>query len=292
MVSDDASDATFLGFPAGASEAGIVVAYDPGGALLWVQQQLSTGYGRVHAIAIDQAADEIVVGGMFTEETTFGSGQPDELTLVSDTYTGFVARYDTSGTFLGIAQLDHASVNDLKIAPDGQALAGGDFYEEAVLGAGEKHETHLATTAYGDGFVARFDATGALDWAGQTVSPERRSAVVRALASDGAGGMVAVGDFIEAVTLTSASATEVSFESAGTYDVFAVRYDATGALVCAIQIGGAKPDAGVGVTLLSGNTYEVVDQFADATTLDAGEPTETTITSAGKTDVLYANYAF
>jgi hypothetical protein len=293
FASDGESDAVLLKVPPGSTQSGFVVEYDADGALLWTQQLLSAGYGSVNAVAADPATDDIVAVGVYDYEAILGYGEASELTIETDSVgSGIVARYDASGTFLGVAEALHARVYDVGIASDGSIVAAGDFLYDATFGAGEPHETVL-TSPGRDAFAARFDSTGALEWVAQTLSGASNTpAMWRALAPDDAGGLVAIGSFQGSVDLGKSSTGDVTLDPRGTSDMMAAHYDATGALVCATQFGGRDAADGTGVLRLADGTFQLGAVFADRATAAAGTPEEALFTADGLGDSVLLDYAF
>jgi hypothetical protein len=287
------ADAVLLKVAVGSTQSGFVVQYDADGALLWTQQLLSSGYGLVYAVVADPAGDEIVAGGATQYDAILGYGESSETTIAADQYgTGFVARYDAGGAFLGAVEAVHATIYDLGIASDGSVVAAGDFLWESTFAPGAPDEVVL-TSPGRDAFAARFDSTGGVEWAVQTVSAAPNTpAMWRALAPDDEGGLVVIGSLTGTVDLGKSASGDTSFDSRGSWDMMAAHYDATGALVCAIQFGGRDASDGTGVVRLADGTFQLGGLFYDRAVAADGTPEEILFTADGSADGVLLDYAF
>ncbi len=110
------------------------------------------------------------------------------------------------------------------------------------------------------------------------------------IALDGAGNSYVTGAFIGSATFGPGETNETTLTSAGDDDIFVAKYDASGDLVWAKRAGGTGFDAGIGIAVDgSGNSY-VTGFFQGSATFGPGETNETTLTSAGISDIFVAKY--
>ena len=83
---------------------------------------------------------------------------------------------------------------------------------------------------------------------------------------------------------------ETALSSTGNRDVFVARYAADGTLVWAKRAGGAGTGYGVSATTLFDDSVVVTGSFSGSVTLGPGERNETSLTSAGDSDVFAARF--
>ena len=110
------------------------------------------------------------------------------------------------------------------------------------------------------------------------------------IAVDGAGNSYVTGEFQGSATFGPGETNETTLTSPGSFDIFVAKYDASGDLVWAKRAGGTSNDQGRGIAVDgSGNSF-VTGSFQDPATFGPGETNETTLTSAGGSDIFVAKY--
>src|SRR5262245_44936828 len=83
---------------------------------------------------------------------------------------------------------------------------------------------------------------------------------------------------------------QTTLVSAGPTDMFVAKYDSNGMLLWAKRAGGISSDVGQGIAVDgSGNSY-VTGIFQGSATFGSGELNQTTLVSAGPTDIFVAKY--
>ena len=265
-----------------------------GGALVW-EEQATGGSGAVHGLATGDAGS-IRAAGRFLGTAIFGSGQLNEATLSSanPTADGFVAAYDGLGGLIWARQTqstDGAWAEGLATDGDGNSYVTGAMHGSTTFGPGEPGETTLVAVQVGDAFVSKYSSTGSLVWA-RLISATANT-YGTAIATDEAGSSFVTGFFGGTVTLGAGEATETSFGSLGSSDIFLAKFETNGGFEWAKRAGGATAGAqdesgqGIAVDIL-GNVY-VTGYFNVTTTFGEGEPGETTLQGAGG-DVFVARY--
>ena len=168
-----------------------VARYNPNGTLAWVRR---AGGGNVPGFG--EGADEgrgvaafadgsAVVTGVFRGSAVFGSGEPNQTTLVSIGGSDmFLARYNANGTLAWVrgagsswtgteSGIGHVVEQGFGVAtlPDGSSVVTGRFFQSAVFGAEGANPTTLDEQGAGDVFVAVYDANGSLAWARRAGGP-------------------------------------------------------------------------------------------------------------------------
>jgi hypothetical protein len=186
FVSGTASGSTTFAAGAGqtivsiGSSDGFVASYDSAGGVQWVRQVGSVAADTAEGVAVGPSG-EAYLAGAFRVTTMFGaSAGALELTSAGGT-DGYLARYSPSGVLafvrvVGGTQGD--TITDVSTDGAGHVVVVGSFTETADV-AGTTSSAKLVSRGGVDGFIARFDTTGALAWA-------------RSAGGSGTDGMVAV----------------------------------------------------------------------------------------------------
>ena len=274
----------------GHSTNDFVARYDPKGELLWAK-----GFGGsdwdLFASASRQLDDgRIVALGGYVDQVTVGVGEPNEATLVADSfgpgglYSHVLAWMSAEDGSLDTAvrALD-ASHNvflpGMTDLPDDSVAVTGSFSEAIALAPGTPDETLLFTTGTSDCDIvlARFGVDGTLLWSAQAGGPgaDATFEIVRLL-----DGTLAIAGFFEQTAVFGAGEPNESTLGCDP-DLecgFVAGYDEDGALLWARSLGfrahgralprlAAAPDGGFAVT----------SAFQGVAALGAGEPNETTL---------------
>jgi hypothetical protein len=171
---------------------------------------------------------------------------------------------------------------------DGSCRVTGYFLGSATFGAGEAGETTLTAGGTGDVFVARFAAEGTLVWVRQVGLSGFNFGFAIAAFPDGSS--VVTGSFSGSATFGAGEAEETTLTAAGSNDAFVARYGADGTLGWARQAAGTAFAAGQGIATMPDGSCRVTGQFTAGSTFGAGEAGETTLTSAGESDIFVARY--
>jgi len=203
-----------LGGPLAGGDDAFVVHYSASGTLLWTRQLGTAQQEQALAAASDG------VGGVFVGGSTRGA-LPGEVHVGAD--DAWVARLDSAGNTLWIWQ-QGGFFDDVvrSLASDG---AGGVFV------AGSSASSSFGANAGNhDGWIARLDAAGNMLWSKQLGGAGFDS--FEGVSSDGAGGVVAVGQ-----TYNSLAAP-----IAGQADAWIVSFDGAGATRWSRQFGTTQLD--------------------------------------------------
>jgi hypothetical protein len=267
--------------PDGADD-GFVASYDASGAIRWFQQIDNTSSnGCVNDLAIGPSG-EIYVVGDFPTTATFDNGTVT-LNAVGTSGTGYLARYESSGTFTWaqVAGLDAESVSADANGP----VIGGRFLGSPTFGTGPNAVT-LTNTGPADGFVVALDPAGAGRWGRQfgVALGLLNVTDVYGVTHDASGNVIAVGGFDTSTNLGTGTVNAV-----GGRDIFIVKYNASGVRQWAQTTGGPNTDrAGSVVTDAVGNIYVAGEASAGA--VFGSGAGATTVTGAGSIDAFVAKY--
>ena len=231
-----------------------------------------------------------VVAGSFTDMTTFGSGEANEISLTGDHAEVFVARYDPDGT-LAWAKRAGGLNNDRAYAiaayTDGSFVVTGHFGGAATFGPGEVNETTL--TGIGtEVFVARYNPDGSLAWAKRAGGAA--DDIGKGIAALPDGSCLVTGYFRLTATFGAGEANETSL-TGDSADLFVARYNPDGTLAWAKRAGGMFADREARIASLPDGASLLTGHFAGTMVFGPGEVNETRLTAAGTgADLFVARY--
>ena len=213
----------------------VLARYDSAGDRLWIRQFGSRAWDQAYGLASDGEGGVMIAGYTLGHLSGRNAGGTD----------AFLARYDSAGNQLWIRQFgtrDSEVVHAL--APDGTGGVMVAGYMRGRLETGNR-----------DAFLARYDSAGVQLWFRQFGSSS--SDEIRALAPDGAGGVLAAG-------YTSG---DLGGPNAGGIDAFLARYDSAGDRLWIRQFGTSGLDIayavasdGTGGAIVAGDAWDSVGE--------------------------------
>ena len=253
---------------AGGSDA-FIAKLDASGTYEWATQAGGTSSDLGYGVSV-LADGSSIVTGIFQDTATFGS-----TTLTSaGSNDVFVAKLDASGTYEWVKQAGgtrNDNARGVSVLADGSSIVTGYFQGTATFGS-----TTFTSAGGSDVFVAKLDADGVYQWATRAGGTSGDSGENIAVLADGSS--IVTGYFQGTATFGSTTLT-----SAGNYDVFVAKIDASGTYEWATQAGGTGHDYGYGVSVLADGSSIVTGYFQGTATFGS-----TTLTSAGSKDVFVA----
>ena len=151
-----------------------VARYDANGALLWARTTQSHGapdpgiqpnFGERQYGLSALPDGGLAIGASYRYAFTLGMGEPGEAALPAPANgsNNFVARLDPDGSLAWAASIESSvdvALNGIDRWSDGAVIVCGSFNGTVDFGP-----LQLATTEEESSYVARFSATGALEWA-------------------------------------------------------------------------------------------------------------------------------
>lgn len=268
--------------------------YNPGGTLAWAVRAGGTGSDEALDVNLCPCSGLPIVTGYFSGEATFGPGETNQRTLVSQGNTDiFVARYQPANGLLSWAVSAGGTGEDrgLSIATPsgGDAIVTGFFSGNACFSQQTDAGLWIPSNGGKDVFLARFNSSGGLrwvTWAGGAGDDEGR-------------GVAALSDGTPYVTGSFQGAAQFGFDpakafvtltSAGDKDIFVAKYTSNGYLTWAKRAGGTLPDEGNAINPYPDGTCVVTGSFQGAATFGPGESKQTVVNAAGQDDVFVAKY--
>ncbi len=255
--------------------------YDANGNVLWAIGAGGTDYDYGASVALDVSGNVFVTGWFDSSSITFG---PYTLTNVSPgTGTGdiFLVKYNASGNVIWAKD---AGGTDNEGADCVATDAAGNIYMTGWFASPTlTFGSYTLSNAGGlDTFLAKYDASGNVLWAKSAGGTDYDE--VMCVVSDSSGNAYLTGYF-NSPTITFGSFT---LTNVGSYDLFLVKYDASGNVLWAKSSGGTDFDDGNSVALDASGDIYVTGEFVSPTITFGSY----TLTNAGSnsSDMFLAEY--
>lgn len=258
-----------------ANHDAFVAKYDSMGNALWVNSIGGGDIDEVYGVSVDGAGN-VFATGVYATSATAGT-----TTLTSaGSIDFFVAKYNAAGALSWIKSL--GSTNSeygyaIETDADGNSYVAGKFNTSTTLGG-------VALTANGqdDIFILKLDSTGAVTWAKRAGSTS--SDYAKGIALDAAGNIYITGNF--SGTATFYGSTNVTLTTAGQWDAFIAKYDASGNVLWAKKGGGSSHDHGLGIDTDANGNSTITGYYQSTSAVFNG----VTLTSAGNWDMFVARF--
>lgn len=270
-----------------------IVKYDPSGNVLWAQSaggNLTDGGG---SITTDDNGNVYVLGEFLSSSITFGGY------TFTDAGKGdmFIVKYDPNGTLIWATNISGNSFDSPGgIVTDGENVYATGYYLSPFITffGTTQGTTTLAGTGSYDMFIVKYDLNGNVLWA------ESAGGIGDAwgtgITKDGNGNVYVTGDFkSSSITFGNYKLNNmgISLPTQQSFDIFIVKYNASGTVLWATSAGGTADDFGHGIaTDNSGNVF--VTGYFDSPTITFFGTTPGTINlidaSAGYPDMFIVKY--
>ena len=221
------------GVNAGSRDA-VVSKYDSTGSLLWARQLGTSSDDIPQDVWADAAGNAYVVGVTQGSLGGTSAGSSD----------AFVAKYNPSGTLLWTRQLGTSSSEQaLDVCVD---LAGNVYIAGSTQGS-----LAAPNAGSGDGFVAKYNASGTLLWTKQFGTSAGDS--MAAVSVDSAGNIYVAGS----------TQGNLGAPNAGGADAFVLKLSSSGTLLWSRQLGTANNDTGEIDIALDGTGSVYISAYTD-----------------------------
>lgn len=193
----------------------------------------------------------VAIGATFKGVTDLGNhtsngGQPEATDGVVGGLTASFARVWSQH----VSSFYVETVNSVAADSSGNVIAGGHFAFSVTLGT-----TTLVGEGF-DGYVVRFDPSGAVTWATGVGGSAGGNQFVTSVATDDAGNVYAAGFFEGTASIVGGDHT-----SLGAYDVFVVKLDSAGTVLWRRVYGGTMDDRDPTITVDSARNVYLSAQF-------------------------------
>ncbi|MHC4663900.1 MAG: choice-of-anchor Q domain-containing protein, partial [Planctomycetota bacterium] len=259
--------------------------------LAWAKKAEGPSNNSGGAVAAFPDGSCVAVGG-FSENATFGEGEPEQTTLISSgSGDVYIARYNSDGTLAWAKRAGGSGIDLVRAVvalSDGSCVITGYFDNTATFGPGDPDQTILSPAGWYDMYVARYNADGTLAWAknaGGTHIEEGKG--ITALSDN---KVVVCGNFHETATFGPGEPGQTNLVSVADRDMFIAKYNTDGTLAWVVRAGGASQDYCEDIVSLSDDSFAIAGSFYQNCVFSPGEPEEIIIESAGSTDIFLAKY--
>ena len=241
----------------------------------------SNDYGQ--SVSID-ASGNVYTTGYFRGTVDFDPG-PGTYNLTSAGNSDvFVQKLDTSGNFLwakAIGGLSSVEAYSVRVDASGNVYTAGLFYGTADLDPGPG-TYNLTSNGSADIFVQKMDASGNFLWAKAFGGTDYDGG--QSVCLDASGNVYTTGFFRRTVDFDPGTGT-ANLSSAGDYDVFVQKMNASGDFLWAKTFGGAGDDKSLSINLDASEEYIYITGYFEGTAdFDPGSETYN-LTSAGGGDI-------
>ncbi len=235
----------------GGSTDAYLAKFSKTGTLLWATYYggSSDDYGR--SVATD-ATGNVYMAGSTSSTTAIATPGAYQTTYLGGD-DAFIVKFNSSGviqwgTYYGGTNSDYAV--DIALDGSGNAyITGQTMSSSGIATPGTFRST--ASGSY-DGFLAKFNSSGALQWG--SYYGGNSADYGYGVAVDGSGNVFINGYTASGTTMTTPGAYQTVLN--GIYDAYLAKFNASGAIQWATYFGGNAYDYGYGVTVDgAGNPY-------------------------------------
>ncbi|MBL7815493.1 MAG: SBBP repeat-containing protein [Saprospiraceae bacterium] len=266
---------------AGVSDV-FITKFDAAGNLIWAKNMGGTSFDRGYDIAVDGSGN-VYTTGWFSGTADFDpNAGTANLTSVGSTDI-FISKLDASGNYVWAKSIG-GSIDDygfgLALDGSGNVYVTGTFQNTADFDP-NAGTTSLTSAGLDDIFVMKLDDAGNLIWAKKMGGSS--DDVAWEVAIDGSGNVYTTGYF-NSIADFDPNAGTAALSSAGGWDVFVSKLDASGTYVWAKRIGGVISDNCNEIAIDGSGNVCLVGWFQGTVDFDPNAGT-TNLTSAGDGDI-------
>jgi len=258
---------------------------DPLGNLVWAKSMGGANNEVGNGIAVDGSGN-VYTTGYFEGTADFDpNGGVINLTPAGGSLADiFVSKLDVSGNFVWAKQMGGTSGDlgqGIAVDGSGNVYTTGYYYSNDADFDPNGGVAGLPLVGIQDIFVSKLDANGNFVWIKGMGSSSNDWGY--AITTDGSGNVYTTGFFNNTADFDPSGGI-ANLTSAGDYDVFVQKLDASGNFVWAKRMGGTDSDQGFGITVdFFGNIY-TTGSFRSTADFDPSGGIAN-LTSAGITDI-------
>jgi hypothetical protein len=229
---------------------------DTSGNLVWVKQMGGTGADMGASIAVD-ASGNVYTTGFFRGAVDFDPGAGVFNLSSEGNNDTFISKLDASGNFVWAKRTNRRTFSfsdgrSIAVDASGNVYTTGDFEGITDFDPGVG-AFNLISAGDQDIFISKLDASGNFVWAKKMGGTGFD--VGHSIAIDTSGNVYITGGFWGTADFDP-GAGAFNLSSAGSFDVFISKLDASGNFVWAKQMGGTNDDVGHSIAVdASGNVY-------------------------------------
>ncbi|HRK53330.1 MAG TPA: FlgD immunoglobulin-like domain containing protein [Cyclobacteriaceae bacterium] len=254
----------------------------------WADELSGSGALTVNEIGTDPSGN-VYLGGYFTGEIDFDPSSSQVLLNSVGNQDMFIAKYTSSGAYVWAKQLGTATqeqVKSLKIDDSGNIYVCGFFYGTVDFDP-NAGTFNMTSNGSSDGFLAKYNSSGTFIWAEKIggTSPDGADK----LDIDVNGGVYVVGGFQGTVDFDPGAGVN-NKTSAGGYDAFLVKFNASGNYLYGLSLGGTGADVVSDIALdCCGGYLYITGYFQNTVDFNLGSGVSN-LTSSGGYDGFLAKY--
>jgi len=254
----DPGDNTFFMTSAGEDDA-FVAKLDADGNFLWAKRMGSTLLDTSTGLRLDESGNVYILG-FFSGTVDFNPG-PGTFNLVSaGGWDVFISKLDSSGNFIWAKRLGGTG-NDagyaMALDAAGNVYTTGSFRQTADFdpGAGV---FNLTSPGNAEIFVSKLNSSGEFVWAKRLGGTGNNMGY--GIETDGLGDVYITGQFSQTADFDPGDEV-YNFTSAGSWDIFVTKLDASGDFVWAVRRGGGAWDRGNSLAIDASRNVYIAGEF-------------------------------
>lgn len=224
--------------------------FDGSGAIKWATYFGGNGSESNYSLATDDSGDVLLSGytSSSTGIATAGAYQP----AIGGGNDGFLAKFDSTGSLSWATYFGGTSGEQIYGVCTGPSediyISGYTYSTSGIATAGA---WQIAPGGGEDGFLAKFDSSGVLQWS--TYYGGSADDYGNSISADTSGHIYLAGTTYSSSGIATAGAWQDTL--GGDFDAFLARFDSSGALQWATYYGGANEEEGYAATGPLGNAY-------------------------------------
>jgi chitodextrinase len=241
-----------------------VAKFSASGAHIWSKPLGGTGQDTGLSVAVDDGGN-VAVTGYFQGTVNFGGGSLSS----AGGNDIFLAKFSDSGAHVWSKRFGGTSDDrgtGVAVAGTGDVVVTGYFNATADFGGGAQ-----VSTGGSDIFLAKYSSAGTHTWSKVFGTSYGFGDVARGVALDASGNVALTGTLLGPLNFGGGALAE-----SGSYDIFAVKFSASGAHLWSKRFGVLYDDHGNAIamdaggnTIVAGDFFEGVD-FGGGTLLSPG----------------------
>ncbi|MCU0440201.1 MAG: putative Ig domain-containing protein, partial [Raineya sp.] len=256
---------------------------DASGNFVWAKSIGGTSNDQGNSIVVD-ASGNVYTTGFFQGTADFDPGTGVFNLTSAGSYDIFVSKLDASGNFVWAKSIGGTSLdfsNSIAIDASGNVYTTGIFEGTVDFDPNAGVFNLTSASFFGDIFVSKLDASGNFVWAKSMGGFNDDQAYN--ITIDASGNVYTTG-FFQGTADFDPGTGVFNLASAGSYDIFVSKLDASGNFVWAKNMGGTGFDQGNSIVVdASGNVY-TTGIFRNTADFDPGTGVFN-LTSAGFNDI-------
>lgn len=246
-----------------------IAKYNASGVIQWARNGSCTGNDQAYSVALDGSGYIYVAGTFATANITFGG-----TTLTRTGTNVFIVKYDSNGNVIWATANSNtgtilATVPTYSAPPrvsvsadaSGNVYVTGSFLGGITFGATVLAYNGIA--AEYNMFLAKYNSSGVVQWATRAYGlASGQHCYGNGVACDASGNVFVTGYYWASCTFFTGAVAATTLTASGSYDMFLVKYDASGTVQWATEGTCTGQDQANAVAVdASGNIY-VGGQFA------------------------------